>query len=239
MENNGGKIIQFPQKKSEEVKTQIEERFEDHSLPSLRLIQGDGMSPNALALSPVGSSKVMVGAIFAILALSMGLNSMDSMLKQRDFQSRSLASVSEKEITRSDQTADLESRIAGRLLDEKGRIPSSVRLSRKPTEEERLRFGVLRSQYSVALENGRLISLVLREGDEGVLGSDVTEFLVQSRQLLPFNEGSQWVAENRVVETDGILEVLSVTDANGHKLGKINVKTDPYGKLKSFTIRTE
>lgn len=148
---------------------------------------------------------------------------------------RGIASVSDRSILPEERDQNWEKSLAQELSQRHKRDLASLTLGQRPSAEERLRFGILKSQYAIIMENGKLSEIRTPTNEATVYIGDTAQFLVQNQSLMPV-EFSTASSEARQVNKDGINQSFVLLDGNQKQVGVANFDMDRYGRLLKFNV---
>ncbi|MGE0764106.1 MAG: hypothetical protein AB7N80_12570 [Bdellovibrionales bacterium] len=215
-------VIRFPDRKAETVAT---------SQPQVPA------SPEPSAPKKKSVKKQLVGGLAAIIAISFLANryAPTRSLDMASTVGRGLASVNDRTLLPEERDVNWEKSLAKELSRRSSRDLASLTLGHRPNDEERLRFGVLKSQYAVIMENGKL-SEIRAAGSEGsVYVGDGEKFLKQNQNLMPVPFSSA-VSEERLATSEGIQQTYELRNEKSQPVGIASFGMDRYGRLLKFSV---
>lgn len=188
--------------------------------------------------SKKSSKKKSIGALGAILAMSLLANRY-SPSNSTDLAStsggRGIASVGDHAILPEERDVNWEKSLASELGKRTQRELASLTLGQRPNDEERLRFGTLKSQYAVIMENGKLSEIRTSAADGSVYLGDGETFLKQNQNLMPVKFATA-ISESREANSEGIHQTYALFDENQARVGSANFGMDRYGRLIKFNV---
>jgi hypothetical protein len=149
---------------------------------------------------------------------------------------RAVASVSDHAIVPEERDSEWEKFMANEISSG-SRGPASVRMGQRPSLEDRLRFGVLKSQYFLDLTDGKLNEIRWTESQEdtAVYVTDRARFLVDYRDIMPM-KFSVAVPEQRQEISGEIFETFALVGSDQIKVGEARFGLDRYGRLMSLVL---
>jgi len=228
MEAKKGNVIEFPGRRSDGSNPQ---GVEPNSAPNK---QGQKVA------KPWLKGAVMMAGIAVMGMILNGLASTEGSLDQASVsgQGRGIASVDGRALRPGDRDGSWERSLAQDLSRRESRGLASLRLGKRPSAEDRLRFGALKSQYAVVLDSGRL-SEVRWPANQAANGMvyllDPAEFLSEYRELLP-SDFHVAVPESEAKGEEGLLAVYALLDEGGRKIAEAQFGLDRYGRLLGLSI---
>lgn len=190
--------------------------------------------PQSAPLKPAMKKKAAF-ALVAIVGLSLMLNRYSP--EKRDLASagRGLASVGTTSVLPEERDANWDRAIAKELLNRSGRDLASLSVGRQPSAEDRLRFDVLRSQYALIMENGKISEIRSPNKEGSVYVMDGSKFLIENQSLMPV-QFTAAVSDKRVKTDGGIQERFALLNDQKRNVGTAVFGMDRFGRLLSFTV---
>lgn len=178
--------------------------------------------------------------ISGIAVLSMVVNGLSPSEGQVDQASsgRGIASVDERKVLPEERDTAWEKSLANDLSKRGSRELASLSLGRRPSPEDRLRFGTLKSQYAVVLQGGRLAEVrwpANQSPSTLVYLENPEQFLEENRELLPA-EFHVAIPESDAKGSEGHLAKYALLDGSGRKIASAEFGLDPYGRLLALSI---
>lgn len=216
MEAKKDNVLRFPGRKIEESTPQ----------------QGRPSEPKNSKVSGV------VVALSVILVASLAANrwTPDG---ERDLASngRAIASVGEHALQPEERDPQWEKTMAKDLAGRTPRELASLRLGERPSLEDKLRFSVLKSQYSVLMNEGKLSEISWTESatENAIYITDRSRFITQFRDLLPMHF-STVVSEHRQEGQRETFETFALMNENQTKVGEVRFGLDRYGRLLNVVV---
>lgn len=232
-QENVATVIQFPQRPTPGSSGPEANGGEDHppKLPTHNSNQSPKKHPRSKILM---RSTLSIFAIFAVPLFAIwAAGSLQNVPARTGEGSRSLASVSALEMERDES---FERKLAHDLQAGQRDI-ASVRLGQDPSPMDRLRYDILNGEYRVVMAEMKLSEVHATEETQRLVDFKyVLEFFHTQPHLLAI-KGAQVlkVSENR--SSAGVSEIHEVLNEEGESVAAIDVQLDPYGRLKSLSIR--
>lgn len=180
--------------------------------------------------------KLGLGLVFVVAASFLANRMMTSWTMNSGAEGgRSLASVSENMISEDDRKPDWEKNLASQLQNRGPRELASLTMGRAPSDEDRLRFDTLKSQYAIIMENGKLSEIRAASGEGQVYVRNAEDFINENRNLMPVSFASV-VGEQRTTTESGIEQNFELLNEERQPVGKASFGLDRYGRLIKFSV---
>jgi len=144
---------------------------------------------------------------------------------------RTIASISSYEESFKD--LELEHKLAAKLARQELRTPSSI--AQQPSTFDQLALGYLKGKYAIRMHEGKIaeIEFAQKDIDKPLYLTDFSEFLKQSRELLP--AGFSYVKPVAEAQTTGTV-VYDLMSEDHSKVGIVSVNLDPQGRFLQMKI---
>lgn len=224
MEAKKNNVIQFPGIKKPETPAPAAPEANSQPAPA--------KSKRKKSATVLGISILMLGSWFANQWQNEGSMEMASASG-----GRAIASVGSNSIMAGDRDSQWERSLAKDLANRPRRDLASVRLGQRPSLEERLNFSVLKSQYSVSMNAGKLARVQWTESasESPVYLKDRSAFLLEYRDLMPVDfEAAVPVGSSE--GTDKIQETFALLDGTQTKVAEVHFDLDGYKRLRGFQV---
>jgi hypothetical protein len=227
MEAKKNNVIQFPgTKKTESSAPAAPEAAKTPATPE------PGKPKRKKAATVLGLSVLMAGSLFANRWQGDGSAEMSSTAG-----GRGIASVSTNVIMPGDRDSQWEHSLAKDLANRPRRELASVRLGQRPSLEEKLNFSLLKSQYSISMQGGKLAQVQWTESstETPVYLKDRSAFLLEYKDLMPVNFEAA-VPVGSVDGKDKIQETFALIDGTQTKVAEVHFDLDGYKRLRGIKV---
>ncbi len=224
MEAKNNNVIHFPGRRAEGSNTDSQ-----GPLPQQPRMSGPQ--------KPWFKGALAIGGIALIGIVINGISPSQGQLDQASL-GRGIASVDDRSLQPGDRDSRWERSLANDLSKRGGRELASLSLGKRPSPEDRLRFGTLKSQYAVVLNGGRLLEVrwpANQSPTNMVYLTNPGHFLEENRELLPADFHVA-VHESEAKGQKGQLAKYALLDQAGRKIASAEFGLDSYGRLLALSI---